>query len=91
MSDPDLDHRLVSRVAACVARTLDLPEAPSSPGTRLFGEGIGMDSIEALRLVGALEEEFDIEIDDEGLTLATFASIGSVARLVLECTGEWRS
>ncbi|MHC4473668.1 MAG: acyl carrier protein [Planctomycetota bacterium] len=91
MSDPELDGRLVTRVAACIARTLDLPDAPSSPGTRLFGEGIGMDSIEALRLVGALEEEFDIEIDDEGLTLATFASVGSVARLVLDCTRERRA
>jgi acyl carrier protein len=44
----------------------------------LLGHGLGFDSIEILSLVGALEEEFDITIDDTELKVAHFRTIGSL-------------
>jgi acyl carrier protein len=41
-----------------------------------------VDSLDTLRLVAALEEEFDIIIDDAELTPSTFEDVESVVRLV---------
>lgn len=50
--------------------------------TPLLGIGVGLDSIEALRLATALERRFDIEIPDESLTAELFASVSSLAAYV---------
>ena len=44
----------------------------------LFGEGLGLDSVDALELVVALEKEFQIRIEGDDATREAF---GSVARL----------
>jgi acyl carrier protein len=54
----------------------------------LYGQGLGLDSVDALRLVAALEEEFDITIDDTELTPSTFEHIGSLVYLVRRLTGS---
>jgi acyl carrier protein len=50
--------------------------------TPLLGRGVGLDSIEAMALVLALEREFGIEIPDADLTVELFASIGTLADFV---------
>jgi acyl carrier protein len=78
------DNGLVPRVCAVVARALDLPPhlRPTRPDAQLYGQGLGADSLDALRLVAVLEEEFDITIDDAELTPASFQSVGSIVALV---------
>lgn len=78
------DGDLVEQICVLVARTLDLPSdlRPNGAETRLYGNGLGLDSADALRLVAALEEEFDITIDDAELTPSTFERIGSLVFLV---------
>jgi acyl carrier protein len=56
--------------------------ASSDAGTSLLGQDIGIDSMEALALAVAIEEEFDIEVDDGDFTTALFETIGSVADYV---------
>lgn len=56
--------------------------AESDSHTPLFGRGIGLDSVEALALIVGIEEEFDIEIPDEDLTVDLFQSIASLAEYV---------
>jgi acyl carrier protein len=74
---------LSAKVAAVIARELDLPpDVPLLPGTRLLGRGLGLDSLAALRLVAALEEEFGVTIDDDQLTPATFESVGSLVAMI---------
>ena len=81
---------LVEQVCVVVARTLDLPPHLRLNGaeTRLYGQGLGLDSVDALRLVAALEEEFDITIDDTELTPSTFEHIGALVSLVRRLTCE---
>jgi acyl carrier protein len=55
-----------------------------SPDTPLLGRGIGLDSIEAMALVAAIEKEFDIEIGDDELTVDLVKNIGSLADHVLK-------
>jgi acyl carrier protein len=54
-------------------------EASSTP---LLGRGIGLDSIDALTLITALEKRFDIEVSDEDLTVALFKSVRILAAYV---------
>ncbi|HLX37287.1 MAG TPA: phosphopantetheine-binding protein [Candidatus Binataceae bacterium] len=51
--------------------------------TPLLGRGIGLDSVDALTLVTALEERFEIEVDDPDLTVNLFESITTLADYVL--------
>jgi acyl carrier protein len=43
---------------------------------------LGLDSAGIFTMVTALEEHFDIELDDDELTPDTFASVASVAAVV---------
>ena len=46
--------------------------------TGLLGKGIGLDSIEIIQLVAALEEEFDLTIDDNDLLPDHFQTLGDL-------------
>ena len=48
----------------------------------LFREGLGLDSIDALELVVAIEKIFNIIIEDEDVGKKAFASIDSLAVFV---------
>jgi len=52
--------------------------------TALFGEGLGLDSIDALELVVALEKEFGVTIDDEEVGAQAFQNLNALARFILE-------
>lgn len=54
----------------------------------LFGEGLGLDSVDALELVVALEREFGIAISSEEVARDSFASIRALARLVLALASD---
>jgi acyl carrier protein len=45
----------------------------------LFREGLGLDSIDALELVVAIEKKFNIIIEDEDVGKKAFASINALA------------
>jgi acyl carrier protein len=53
----------------------------------LFGEGLGLDSIDALELVVALEKTYDVIIENEDVGRTAFASIEALADFVLEKKG----
>lgn len=82
------DH-LVEKVGAIVFQTLDLsPDLlPLEPETRLFGTGLGLDSVEILQIVVALEMEFHITIEDAELRLENFRDIASVVSLIQKKVG----
>ncbi|HHU21495.1 MAG TPA: acyl carrier protein [Acholeplasma sp.] len=52
------------RVKKVVASELDIEESKVTKSAR-FVEDLGADSIDALELIIALEDEFDIEISDD--------------------------
>ncbi len=52
--------------------------------TPLLGRGIGLDSVEALRLALGLENAFDISIPDAELTVELFASLGALTEYVVQ-------
>lgn len=48
----------------------------------LFGDGLGLDSVDALELVVALEREFGIRIQSQEVGREAFASIGTIAAFI---------
>lgn len=51
--------------------------------TPLLGKGIGIDSMEALCLATALEQEFNLQIPDEDLTVELFSQFGALSGYVV--------
>lgn len=50
----------------------------------LFGEGLGLDSIDALQLVVAMEKEFGVVVPDAATGSTVFASVRSMAGYIAE-------
>ncbi|MBV8202655.1 MAG: acyl carrier protein [Acidobacteria bacterium] len=50
----------------------------------LFEEGLALDSVILVELIGFIEKRFDIVLDDEVLNLGTFENLQSVARVIRE-------
>lgn len=59
------------------------PEMITDDGP-LLGGGLGLDSVDALEIVVALEKEYGVEIKSEELSPQVFASVATLARFVSE-------
>jgi acyl carrier protein len=88
-------EQLVARLKTLIIRTLRLEDVlpeeivDSDP---LFGEGLGLDSIDALELVVAIERDYSVEIPDAEVGRRAFASVNALARFILDKTaGRERS
>ncbi len=53
----------------------------------LFGDGLGLDSVDALELMVVLEKDFGIQIDDQELDPEVFASVNSLEKFIRELAG----
>ena len=71
-----------------IISTLDLEDIHSDDidsEAPLFGEGLGLDSIDALELGLAVSKQYDIKIDaDDEATRRHFASVRALADLIRE-------
>ena len=83
----DTQSTFEQEVAALIVSTLQLEVASDSiqPEKRLFGEGLGLDSIDALELALAISRRYGFELrsDDEHNT-QTFASLRSLTRHIAQ-------
>ena len=50
----------------------------------LLGQGLGLDSIEVLQLVAAIEERFGLTVDDDALAPDRFRTVGTLLQFVTE-------
>jgi acyl carrier protein len=78
---------LVENLKELIVRTLRLEDVSPEDvvaSEPLFGEGLGLDSIDALELVVAIEREYQVEIPDAEVGRRAFASINALADFVLE-------
>ena len=62
---------------------LDLQPSEILDDSPIFGEGLGLDSIDALELVVLVEERFQVAIPDEEVGRQAFASVNALVDFVL--------
>jgi acyl carrier protein len=74
-----------SRIKRLIVTSLNLdgvqPETIDDDAP-LFGEGLGLDSVDALELVVALEKEFGIKIKSQELGREVFSSVASLSQFI---------
>jgi len=62
---------------------LELPPADVPDDAPIFGEGLGLDSIDALELVVLVEERFHVAIPDEEVGRRAFASVNALVDFIV--------
>lgn len=74
----------IDNVRAILIETLELQQAPAelTADTALFGSLPELDSFGVVALVGALEDRFDITIDDDEFGADLFETVGSLTEFV---------
>lgn len=60
----------------------DLSAGSIDDDAPLFGEGLGLDSLDALQLAVAVEEHFGVRIKDESEGRSAFTSVTSLAEFI---------
>jgi acyl carrier protein len=79
------ESALEAEVAKLIVQTLNLKIDPVQiqPEQPLFGEGLGLDSIDALELALAISQSYGYEIrSDDPDVVATFASLRSLCKSI---------
>ena len=75
---------ILQRLHAVLQRDLDLPAPVStlSDSQKLGDAGLGLDSIEMMKLVCAVEEEFSITLGERQLSAPCFETVASLVTLI---------
>lgn len=84
-------EKLVSDLNNLIIKSLKLEDVLAEdidPSAPLFGAGLGLDSIDALELVVALEKTYGIRIPDEDVGKEAFASVNALADYIIRSKGQ---
>jgi len=78
------------QVKGVIVRCLRLPIGPQeiADDVPLFGEGLGLDSIDVLELVLELERSFGVKITDEQLARRSLYSVNTIVQLIEQTRGQ---
>jgi len=77
-----IEERIKKVLLGKALKNIDPKEIANS--SQLIEFGVGLDSVATLELVVALEEEFQIQIDESEISAETFQTINSMARHITE-------
>ena len=80
----DSSANLKEEIKRAIVRSLRLPMAPEdiADDISLFGEGLGLDSIDVLELVLEIERTFGVAIADEQTGARVLRSVNSIADFI---------
>lgn len=78
------DTEIRQKIKEVIIEELMLQETPEdiANDTPLFGEGLGLDSVDALQLVVALEKHFGLKVGDAEKAKVILRSIDTIADAV---------
>jgi acyl carrier protein len=84
-----MDNGLHLRIKEVIVRSLRLQMSPAeiADDVTLFGEGLGLDSIDALELVLEIERTFGVAVGDEETAKRVLRSVNSIAEFITETRG----
>ncbi|MCM1373040.1 MAG: phosphopantetheine-binding protein [Bacteroides sp.] len=78
-------NELIEQLKAQIIEVLNLEDmtpADIDADAPLFGEGLGLDSIDALELIVLLEKEYGIRLSNPSEGKVIFSSVASIAEYV---------
>ncbi len=80
---------LANEVKVAIVRCLRMPIKPEEikDDMPLFGEGLGLDSIDALEIVLELQRSFGVEISDEQVGKRVLRSVGTIVAFIESSRG----
>jgi acyl carrier protein len=81
------ENELIDKLRKEIIQQLNLEDLNAEdidPDAALFGEGLGLDSIDALELIVLLEKNYGIKIEDPKDGKKIFASIRTMAKYILD-------
>jgi acyl carrier protein len=84
-------EELITEVKKLIIERLKLEEitvADIITDAPLFGEGLGLDSIDALELVIGLEKEYGVNIPDAEVGKKVFQSVRTIAQYIVDNHGK---
>ena len=70
------------QVVAFLAEATAAPEDGFRPDTRLFDDGLQLDSFATVELISRIEEEYDFEFSDEDFIPENFVDLSTICALV---------
>ena len=75
---------LTAQVKSAIVRSLRLTIQPAeiADDAPLFGEGLGLDSIDALELVLELDRSFGVAVTDEEMGTRVLRSVSSIVSFI---------
>jgi acyl carrier protein len=88
---PGVAEELITDVKKLIIERLKLEEitvADIITDAPLFGEGLGLDSIDALELVIGLEKEYGVSIPDAEVGKKVFQSVRTIAQYIVDNHGK---
>lgn len=85
-----MEQPLALQVKEAIVRSLRLPMPPEEIGddVPLFGEGLGLDSIDALELVLELERTFGVVVGDDQLGNRVLRTVNSIVAFIEQTRGQ---
>ncbi len=88
---PEPNNDLIEKIKQLIITRLklvDLTPEMIETDAPLFGEGLGLDSIDALELVLGLEKDYGVIIPDAEVGKKVFQSVRTMAQYVLDQQGK---
>lgn len=80
-------EELIQKLKQQIIETLNLEDVSCEDidnDAPLFGDGLGLDSIDALELIVLLEKQYSIKLSDPTQGKAIFQSINTIAQYIVE-------
>lgn len=84
-------NELVTQVINTIVEALNLNHLDKGtirPETPLVHEGLGLDSVDVLEVIVAIEQRFKVKVPDAQTAKKNFATIGSIADFVKTHAGS---
>ena len=80
-----MSDALHTEIKQALVRSLRLPMAPEEIGDSmpLFGDGLGLDSIDVLELVLEIDRSFGVTIADEETGFRVLGSVDTIAEFIV--------